>query len=95
MMRTTIERLGGFKRDYKREFKTYRQDLDNLLAVVLAFLLTDVDLPAKYQDHKLNGKWENHRECHIKPDLLLIYEKPNDETLRLVRLGSHAELFGR
>jgi mRNA interferase YafQ len=94
MMRTTIERLSGFKRDYKREAKTYRQDLDNLLMDVLAFLLADVNLPIKYQDHKLAGNWEGCRECHIRPNLLLVYEKPDDNTLRLVRLGSHAELFG-
>ena len=32
------------------------------------------------------------RDCHVKPDLVLIYEKPDDDTLRLVRLGSHSEL---
>jgi len=39
-------------------------------------------------------KWGDHRECHLRPDLLLIYRKPNPETLQLVRLGSHSELFG-
>jgi mRNA interferase YafQ len=38
------------------------------------------------------GNWQNHRDCHIKPNLVLIYQKPNDSTLRLVRLGSHSEL---
>jgi mRNA interferase YafQ len=42
----------------------------------------------------LAGDWAGYRECHIKPDLLLIYKKPDDETLRLARLGSHSELFG-
>ncbi|MGB6111073.1 MAG: type II toxin-antitoxin system mRNA interferase toxin, RelE/StbE family [Acidobacteriaceae bacterium] len=39
------------------------------------------------------GEWNDHRECHLKPDLLLIDTKPNDEILRLVRLGSHSDLF--
>ena len=44
-------------------------------------------------DHSLTGEYTNHRECHLKPDLLLIYKKPDEHTLRLVRLGSHSELF--
>jgi mRNA interferase YafQ len=35
---------------------------------------------------------KNYRDCHVKPDLVLIYKKPEDDTLLLVRLGSHAEL---
>jgi mRNA interferase YafQ len=41
----------------------------------------------------LTGEYTNHRECHLKPDLLLIYKKPDDSTLRLVRIGSHSEVF--
>jgi addiction module RelE/StbE family toxin len=40
------------------------------------------------------GNWTGYRECHIKPDLLLIYKKPNPNVLRLARLGSHSDLFG-
>jgi mRNA interferase YafQ len=68
--------------------------LDDLLEDALFLLMADAPLPAKYHDHSLSGEWEGCRECHIKPDLLLIYEKPDDETLRLARLGSHGELFG-
>jgi mRNA interferase YafQ len=93
-MRTTIDRSSGFKHDYRREFKTYGQAVDDLLVEVLALLLADLNLPGKYQDHKLTGEWEGSRECHVKPNLLLIYEKPDEDTLKLVRLGSHAELFG-
>ena len=38
------------------------------------------------------GEWKDHRDCHIKPDLLLIYRKPDARSLELVRLGSHSEL---
>jgi mRNA interferase YafQ len=41
----------------------------------------------------LSGNWAGYRECHLKPDLLLIYCKPDASTLRLARLGSHSELF--
>jgi mRNA interferase YafQ len=49
-------------------------------------------LPEKHRDHSLTGDWLGHRDCHIKPDLVLIYRTPNDEVLQLVRLGSHSEL---
>ena len=42
----------------------------------------------------LSGDWVGYRECHIKPGLLLIYRKPDADTLRLARLGSHSGLFG-
>jgi mRNA interferase YafQ len=41
----------------------------------------------------LAGEHTGHRECHLKPDLLLICKKPGETTLRFVRLGSHSELF--
>ncbi len=41
----------------------------------------------------LAGEWRDNRECHLKPDLLLIYRKPDAEVLQLVRMGSHSELF--
>ena len=47
----------------------------------------------KYCDHDLKGKWLGFRECHIKPDLLLIYKK-RDNCIQLVRIGSHSELYG-
>ena len=50
-------------------------------------------MPERSVDHPLSGEYTNHRECHLKPDLLLIYKKPDDQTLRLVRVGSHSELF--
>lgn len=90
-----IERSTAFKRDYKRIKATprYRKDLDSLISDILDFLLSDKTLPEQYLDHSLSGNWHGYRECHLKPDLLLIYSKPDQTTLRLVRLGSHSELF--
>jgi mRNA interferase YafQ len=92
----TIERSSSFKRDYKRVKATPRhaKDLDSLLTEVLASLLADQALPESKRDHALTGDWVGYRECHIKPDLLLIYRKPDADTLRLARLGSHSALFG-
>ena len=92
----TIERSTAFKRDYKRVKSTPRhaKDVDLLLAAVLTLLLDDETLPESNRDHLLNGDWAGYRDCHIKPDLLLIYRKPDADTLRLARLGSHSEIFG-
>ena len=89
----TIEWTGQFKRDYKRECKSqYRATLDDDLFPIVNCLATNQPLEPRYRDHSLTGDWKDHRDCHIKPDLLLIYQKPDDATLRLVRLGSHSEL---
>jgi mRNA interferase YafQ len=91
-MRTTIERSNAFKRDYRRELKTHGRLLRTMLEDVLLLLATDVTLSPSCQDHKLSGDWIGCRDCHLKPDLILIYEKSGEDTLRLARLGSHAEL---
>ena len=89
----TIERHGRFKRDYKRESKgRFRETIATDLAAVVAMLATDAPLGERYRDHALSGDWKDHRDCHVRPDLVLIYSKPDPDTLRLVRLGSHAEL---
>lgn len=86
----TIERFGQFKRDYKRESKgRFRDTIANDLAAVVTLLANDALLDARYRDHALTGEWRDHRDCHVKPDLVLIYRKPDDDTLQLVRLGSH------
>ena len=90
-----IERATAFKRDYKRELKgPYRNNLDALLKPVLLALAADATPDARLRDHELVGDWANYRECHLKPDLLLIYQKAGSDVLRLARLGSHSELFG-
>ena len=92
----TIDRAAAFKRDYKRAKASprHRRDVDALMLGVVALLVADEDLPETYRDHALIGNWSGYRECHLKPDLLLIYRKPDPETLRLARLGSHSDLFG-
>ncbi len=91
-MRTT-ERTNQFKRDYRRESKgRYRATLDATLEPVIEALANDQPLAVRHRNHQLSGDWADHRECHVKADLLLIYQKPDAETLLLVRLGSHAEL---
>lgn len=90
----TIEYASAFKRDYKRIKATPKhKDIDTLLESILLNLANDQTLLESQRDHSLNGNWVGYRECHIKPDLLLIYRKPDDATLQLARLGSHSDLF--
>ncbi|WP_374498700.1 type II toxin-antitoxin system YafQ family toxin [Zoogloea sp.] len=88
-----IDPTGQFRRDYKREAKgQHRATLDADLVPVLEALARDQPLEPRHRDHALTGEWKDHRDCHVKPDLVLIYRKPDDATLQLVRLGSHSEL---
>jgi mRNA interferase YafQ len=82
-----------FKRDYKRvKAGLYQKILNKNFVEVLELLLADQVLPKKYLDHPLTGAWQDCRDCHIKPDLFLIYRKVDQESLELIRLGSHSEL---
>lgn len=89
----TIKYTSRFKRDYKREKSgQYGKKLDAVLLEIVETLACDTALPHKNFDHPLSGEWSDCRDCHVKPDLVLIYRKPDTETLELVRLGSHSEL---
>jgi mRNA interferase YafQ len=89
----TISFTRSFKRDYRRE-KTgvLGKKLDPLLAEAVNLLAADNPLPVRYLDHPLVEEWSDHRDCHIRPDLVLICREPDADTLELVRLGSHSEL---
>lgn len=89
----TIERTSRFRKDYKRETKgPYRATLEHDFVEVVSALAKDKPLATKHRDHALTGNWKDFRDCHIKPDLVLIYRKPDEKILQLVRLGSHSEL---
>lgn len=66
----------------------------SLLDDVVDTLRQGKELGEKYRDHSLSGNFAGFRECHIKPDWLLIYLIENDIlTLTLVDTGSHSDLF--
>ena len=88
-----IRYTSRFKRDYKREKSgRHGKAIDAALMEVVNLLAADKPLSHRNVDHALSGEWADHRDCHIKPDLILIYRKPDDDHLDLVRLGSHSEL---
>jgi mRNA interferase YafQ len=61
--------------------------------LVLTSLIEDIDLEDQYRDHALTANYNGYRECHLKPDSLLIYMKEGNDLLKLARLGSHSNLF--
>jgi mRNA interferase YafQ len=88
-----IKYTARFKRDYRREKSSHHgKKLDALLMEVVNLLAGDTPLPRRNVDHPLCGEWSDHRNCHIRPDLILIYRKRGSATLELVRLGSHSQL---
>ena len=89
----TISRTGKFKRDFRRELKgLHHKTLAIDLATLLRELAADRPLEPRHRDHALTGDWKDHRDCHVKPDLVLVYRKLDGQTLELVRLGSQSEL---
>jgi len=85
-----IKYTSQFKKDYKK-IQKQNKELEKLKILIKKLSNKEV-LDIHYQDHPLSGKWKNYRDCHIAPDWLLIY-KITDDTLFLVRTGSHADLF--
>ncbi len=84
----------AFRRDYRREKRgQYGRRLDEELEAALQLLANDLPIPSRYRDHPMHGSRAGERNCHIRPDLVLIYAKPNSSDLNLVRLASHSELF--
>jgi len=80
-----------FKKDYKLAIK---RNLDiSLLDRVIQDLVAEVPLDKKHKDHALIGNFAGCRECHIKPDWLLIYQVGNG-VIAFERTGTHSDLFG-
>lgn len=81
-----------FKKDLKK-FKHQMRIIQELDAVI-KLLVQQLPLEKKHIDHPLGGNWKGSRECHVNPDVLLIYRiDENSSTLFLERVGSHSELF--
>lgn len=91
-MKYAIDRTSAFKRDYKL---AKRRNLPiQKLQEVVAKLANGEPLPPANRDHPLTNNWANHRECHIAPDWLLIYQiKEEVLVLELTRTGTHSDLF--
>ena len=91
-MKYEIKFASKFKKDIK-VFKGQEGKLDKIFKTIEKLARGEI-LDAKYKDHPLLGDYLGARECHIEPDLLLIYQIKKDVlVLNVLRLGSHAKLF--
>lgn len=89
-MKLRLFKSNQFKRSFK---KLQLSDTEEQAFIDVAYkLLNGIDLEEKYRDHFLKGEYAGYKECHIKPDLLLIYTI-EDTVLRLIDMGTHSELF--
>lgn len=87
-----ITATNQFKKEYK---KAKKRGLDiKALEAVVDMLSKGINLEPKHRDHELAGDYVGYRECHIKPDWLLIYKIQQDKlVLVLARTGTHSDLF--
>ncbi len=90
-----LKETSQFKTDKRRIKGAGCYDWEKMRAIVKE-LMNDRPLDVKQHDHDLSGEYEGARECHIEPDWLLVYDKDGPVTtgtLKLIRTGTHSELF--
>ena len=79
---------------FKKQYKKLSSLDQKLVKEMITILVSGETLDEKYKDHKLTGNFKDLRECHVKPDLLLIYKINNDILeLALIQIGNHNSLF--
>ena len=84
-----------FKTSYKRilKHKSFKQEIFDY---VIFMLSSQIELPTKFKDHELTSNHKGKRECHLAPDLLLIYSIEDEVLiLNLLDVGTHSGLFGK
>ena len=86
----TIEQTTSFKKDFKQYYKN--EIIKERLNDILTKLLNNIQLDSKYKNHPLKGKYVGFYDCHILPDLILIYQL-TDTKISLIRIGTHSNLF--
>ena len=82
---------------YKKDLKRYQNKPSKIAALkeVLKYLKKSGSVPAAYKPHMLSGKMKGFMECHVEDDFLLIWIDEEANIIKLVRLGTHHELFGK
>jgi mRNA interferase YafQ len=86
-----LKLTGQFKKDLKRIQNNPGRIAE--LKKVLKILQGEGTLPKEYKPHMLTGDYKGYMECHIEGDLLLIWLDMEENIIKLIRLGSHSELF--
>lgn len=91
-----IVRTKAFERSYRKLKQSgIKEQVFNDIKSIIDSLALGKSLPPKYRDHKLTGHFDGYRECHVRPNLLLVYQIDHGNlVLILVDIGSHPYLFG-
>lgn len=87
----TLKQTSQFKKDFKR-YEQKPKKLESLVKVLDQLAQTGT-VDASYKPHELKGEYKGTLECHVENDFLLIWVDEKEQTIRLVRLGTHSELF--
>ena len=82
-------------KDWENLSRSGKHDLNVLKDAMMLLIANDAPLPAEWKDHRLKGALEDMRECHIKGDLLLVYQIDYGpvEGISFLRAGTHSEIF--
>ena len=86
-----LEPTNRFAKDYARRIRG--TPLEAEFAALAALLQTGLPLPPRYRDHPLKGNWIGHRDCHVRGDMVMIYQI-SGQVVVLKRIGTHSDLFG-
>ena len=86
-----LKATSQFKKDLKR-YQNQPKKIEKL-KVVLGYLQQGTAIPQEYKPHRLLGNFKDYMECHIESDTLLIWFDENTNVVKLIRLGTHSELF--
>ena len=84
-----------FTSQFKKDLKKYKHNATVLgkLKYILNLLVNNEVIPEEFRPHMLQGNYKNHMECHVENDTLLIWFDRDAPIIKLVRFGSHSELF--
>ena len=87
----TLKITSQFKKDLKR-YKN-RPKVIEKLEFILGLLQNELPIPEENKPHPLTGNYRGHMECHVENDTLLIWWDQESDIIKLVRFGTHSELF--
>ena len=87
----TLKITTQFKNDLKR-YKN-RSKVIEKLEFILGLLQNELPIPEENKPHPLTGNYRGHMECHVENDTLLIWWDKESNIIKLVRFGTHSELF--
>lgn len=84
-----------FTSQFKKDLKRYKHkaEIIDKLEEILKLLVNDEPIPKENRPHVLTGNYNGYMECHVENDTLLIWWDKEIGIIKLVRFGSHSELF--